>query len=49
MRQQAYGPGKSHGSRQIRTCLEAHCDKVSAEGREALDITGPGQGKRRSK
>ena len=33
--------GKSHGSRQIRTCLAASRDKVSAECRQALDTTGP--------
>lgn len=46
---QTYCSGKSHGSRQIRTCLEANHDKVSAQCRQALDTTGPGQGKGRSK
>lgn len=46
---QSYCSGKSHGSRQIRTCLEANRDKVSAECRQALDSTGRGQGKGRSK
>lgn len=46
---QTYCSGKGHGSRQTRTCLEANRDKVSAECRQALDTTGPGSGKGRSK
>jgi hypothetical protein len=41
----AYCSGKGHGSRQTRSCLEAHRDQVSTKCRRALDSTGAGRGK----
>jgi hypothetical protein len=46
---QTYCAREGHGSRQTRNCLETNRDKVSAECRQALDTTGPGRGKPRSK
>ena len=40
---QKFCAGKSHGTAQIRTCLEANREKVTAECRTALDNTGPGR------
>lgn len=42
---QNYCTGKQHGSGQVRACLTANRDKVSAACREALDTTGPGRGR----
>ncbi|MGE0022202.1 MAG: cysteine rich repeat-containing protein [Hyphomicrobium sp.] len=36
--------GKEHGQGEIRACLEANKDKVSAACITALDSTGPGTG-----
>jgi len=46
---ETYCAGKGHGSGQTRTCLQANRDKVSGECRQALDTTGPGMGRGRSK
>ena len=37
--------GKEHGQGEVRACLEANKDKVSASCKTALDTTGTGQGK----
>ncbi|MEQ1652788.1 MAG: hypothetical protein ABL897_09885 [Hyphomicrobium sp.] len=36
--------GKSHAQREMRNCLEANKDKVSAPCKTALETTGPGKG-----
>lgn len=36
--------GKEHGQGEVRACLEANKDKVSAPCKAALDSTGPGSG-----
>lgn len=36
--------GKEHGQGEVRACLEANKDKVSAACKTALDTTGPGKG-----
>lgn len=36
--------GKEHGQGDVRACLEANKDKVSAACKAALDSTGPGKG-----
>jgi len=36
--------GKEHGQGEVRTCVEANKDKVSAACKAALDTTGPGKG-----
>lgn len=36
--------GKSHQNREVRSCLEASKDKVSAACKTALDTTGGGRG-----
>ena len=36
--------GKTHVQREMRNCLEANKDKVSANCKTALDTTGPGKG-----
>ncbi|MEQ1717896.1 MAG: cysteine rich repeat-containing protein [Hyphomicrobium sp.] len=36
--------GKEHGQGEVRACLEANKDKVSAACKAALDSTGPGKG-----
>ncbi|WBT37705.1 cysteine rich repeat-containing protein [Hyphomicrobium sp. DMF-1] len=36
--------GKEHGQGEVRTCLEANKDKVSAGCKAALETTGPGKG-----
>ena len=38
---------KQHGNREVRTCLEANKDKVSAVCKKALDTTGGGRGQNR--
>lgn len=40
----AHCAGKSHQNREVRNCLEANKDKVSAPCRSALESTGPGKG-----
>lgn len=40
-----YCAGKSHESREARSCLEANKDKVSAACKTALEQTGGGKGK----
>lgn len=40
----AHCAGKSHQNREVRNCLEANKDKVSAACKTALDNTGPGKG-----
>lgn len=35
---------KEHGRGEVRACLEANKDKVSAGCKQALDTTGPGKG-----
>ncbi len=42
-----YCAGKQHARREIRMCLEANKDKVSAACKTALETTGPGKGMRR--
>lgn len=39
-----YCAGKEHGQGEVRACLVANKDKVSAACKTALDTTGPGQG-----
>ena len=39
-----YCAGKEHGQGEVRACLEANKDKVSAACKTALDTTGPGKG-----
>jgi hypothetical protein len=39
-----YCAGKKHGQGEVRACLEANKDKVSAACKKALDTTGPGRG-----
>ena len=36
--------GKEHGQGEVRACLEANKDKVSAACKAALDSTGSGKG-----
>jgi hypothetical protein len=36
--------GKEHGQGEVRACIEANKDKVSAACKAALDSTGPGKG-----
>lgn len=38
---------KQHGNREVRTCLEANKDKVTAACKKALDTTGGGKGQGR--
>ncbi|HMN37681.1 MAG TPA: cysteine rich repeat-containing protein [Hyphomicrobium sp.] len=42
-----YCAGKEHGQGEVRACLEANKDKVSAACKTALDTTGPGKGRGR--
>jgi hypothetical protein len=42
-----YCADKSHGSGEVRTCLEEQKDKVSAECKTALETTGGGHGRHR--
>lgn len=44
-----YCTGKSHQSREARSCLESNKDKVSAACKSALDSTGGGKGKGKGK
>jgi hypothetical protein len=39
-----YCAGKEHGGGEVRACLEASKDKVSAQCKTALDSAGPGKG-----
>jgi hypothetical protein len=39
-----YCADKEHGKGEVRACLEAAKDKVTAECKTALDTTGPGKG-----
>lgn len=39
-----YCAGKEHGQGDVRACLEANKEKVSAACKTALDTTGPGKG-----
>lgn len=41
--------GKEHGQGDVRACLEANKDKVSAACKAALDTTGPGKGQGQAK
>jgi hypothetical protein len=41
--------GKEHGQAEVRACLEANKDKVSAACKTALDTTGPGKGQGQAK
>lgn len=41
--------GKSHQNRDARSCLESNKDKVSAACKAALDSTGGGKGRGKSK
>jgi len=41
---QKFCAGKEHGQGEVRACLEANKDKVTAACKTALDTTGPGQG-----
>jgi hypothetical protein len=38
-----YCAGKEHGQGEVRACLEANKDKVTAACKEALETTGPGR------
>lgn len=39
-----YCVGKKHGQGEVRVCLEANRDKVTAACKTTLDTTGPGKG-----
>lgn len=41
--------GKEHGQGDVRACLEANKDKVSAACKTALETTGPGKGQGQAK
>jgi len=45
---QQYCAGLEHGQGEIRDCLEANKDKVSAQCREALETTGFGRKRRQN-
>lgn len=44
-----YCSDKSHGNREVRTCLEANKEKVTAACKTALETTGGGRGMGRNR